>query len=142
MVGRGVLLAAVVLAMAMAATAEAQALYGSLLGNVTDETGAALPGATVTITQRETNLTCFNHFHFGRPPRDDFDRLDDQPLLRKAAVFHQLVEQMGRAIAAVFGDNRDPLFGGQPAQVFQRLHRRIANLVPVKLRPQLRDPQP
>jgi hypothetical protein len=26
-------------------------------GNVTDETGAALPGATVTITQRETNLT-------------------------------------------------------------------------------------
>ncbi len=39
-----------------AANANAQALYGSLLGNVTDETGAALPGATVTITQRETNL--------------------------------------------------------------------------------------
>ena len=34
----------------------AQALYGSLLGNVTDETGAALPGATVSVTQRETNL--------------------------------------------------------------------------------------
>jgi hypothetical protein len=40
----------------VAASAGAQALYGSLLGNVTDETGAALPGATVTITQRETNL--------------------------------------------------------------------------------------
>ena len=40
-----------------AANAAAQALYGSLVGNVTDETGAALPGATVTITQRETNLT-------------------------------------------------------------------------------------
>ncbi len=41
---------------AMASNIGAQALYGSLLGNVTDETGAALPGATVTITQRETNL--------------------------------------------------------------------------------------
>src|SRR5690349_14080971 len=52
---RGVLLTALVFA--MAAPAGSQALYGSLLGNVTDETGAALPGATVTITQRETNLT-------------------------------------------------------------------------------------
>ena len=51
---RGVLLAVLV---SVAADAAAQALYGSLLGNVTDETGAALPGATVTITQRETNLT-------------------------------------------------------------------------------------
>ena len=51
---RGMLLA--VLVSAMAANTGAQALYGSLLGNVTDETGAALPGATVTITQRETNL--------------------------------------------------------------------------------------
>ena len=31
-----------------------QVLYGSLVGNVTDETGAAIPGATVTITHRET----------------------------------------------------------------------------------------
>jgi hypothetical protein len=41
---------------AMAANAGAQALYGSLVGNVTDETGAALPGATVIVTQRETSL--------------------------------------------------------------------------------------
>ena len=39
-----------------AANVTAQALYGSLVGNVTDETGAALPGATVSMTQRETNL--------------------------------------------------------------------------------------
>ena len=45
-----------VLVSAMVANASAQALYGSLLGNVTDETGAALPGATVSVTQRETNL--------------------------------------------------------------------------------------
>ncbi len=37
--------------------ATAQQLYGSLVGNVTDSTGAALPGATVTATQLETNLT-------------------------------------------------------------------------------------
>src|SRR5688500_1478746 len=53
-VWRGVLLT--VLVSAAAANAGAQALYGSLLGNVTDETGAALPGATVSVTQRETNL--------------------------------------------------------------------------------------
>ena len=29
---------------------QAQVLYGSLVGNVTDDTGAAVPGATVTIT--------------------------------------------------------------------------------------------
>ena len=49
---------AVLLAVFVSAGGErgAQALYGSLVGNVTDETGAALPGATVTMTQRETNL--------------------------------------------------------------------------------------
>jgi len=54
-VWRSLLLA--VLVSAVATNMGAQALYGSLLGNVTDETGAALPGATVTITQHETNLT-------------------------------------------------------------------------------------
>jgi hypothetical protein len=50
----GVLLA--VLVSASAATS-AQSLYGTLVGNVTDETGATLPGATVTVTQTETNLS-------------------------------------------------------------------------------------
>src|SRR6187549_3220965 len=35
----------------------AQSLYGSLTGLVTDQTGAALPGASVTVTQAETNLS-------------------------------------------------------------------------------------
>ncbi len=51
------LLTVAVLVSAAAAPAVAQALYGSLVGNVTDETGAALPGATVTVTQTETNLS-------------------------------------------------------------------------------------
>jgi len=37
------------------ALAGAQVLYGSLVGNVIDSTGLAVPGATVTITQAETN---------------------------------------------------------------------------------------
>src|SRR5438094_2915384 len=37
------------------AAASAQVLYGSLVGTVTDESGAAVPGATVTITHHETN---------------------------------------------------------------------------------------
>jgi Cna protein B-type domain./TonB-dependent Receptor Plug Domain. len=35
-------------------TADAQVLYGSIVGNVNDPSHAPIPGATVTITQRET----------------------------------------------------------------------------------------
>ena len=34
-----------------------QNIYGALVGNVTDSSGGAIPGATVTATQTETNLT-------------------------------------------------------------------------------------
>jgi len=36
-------------------TGEAQTLYGSIVGSVTDSTGAVIPGATVKVTQTETN---------------------------------------------------------------------------------------
>ena len=35
----------------------AQVLYGSMVGNVTDPSGAAIPGASVTITNQETNFS-------------------------------------------------------------------------------------
>jgi hypothetical protein len=35
----------------------AQAVKGELLGNVTDQSGLALPGVTVTITERNTNIS-------------------------------------------------------------------------------------
>jgi hypothetical protein len=38
-------------------TSEAQGLYGTIVGNITDSTGAAVPGATVTITHLDTNLS-------------------------------------------------------------------------------------
>jgi hypothetical protein len=37
--------------------ANAQVLYGSIVGNVRDPTGAAIAGATVTVTQQETQVT-------------------------------------------------------------------------------------
>jgi len=42
---------------AVPATSNAQVLYGGIVGNVTDSSGAALPGATITITSKETNLS-------------------------------------------------------------------------------------
>ncbi len=40
-----------------AAESTAQTLYGSVIGSVKDSSGAAIPGATVTITNKETSLT-------------------------------------------------------------------------------------
>jgi hypothetical protein len=37
--------------------AAAQNVYGSLVGNVTDSSGGAIPGATITATHTQTNLT-------------------------------------------------------------------------------------
>ena len=45
------------LVMVTAGIVQAQALYGSLVGNVVDDSGALVPGATVTITHKETNQT-------------------------------------------------------------------------------------
>ena len=53
----GALISAVLLAFLAGTSADAQVLYGSIVGNVTDSTGAAVPGATVTIEQAETKLT-------------------------------------------------------------------------------------
>ena len=38
-------------------TGKAQVLYGSIVGSVTDSSGAAIQGAEVKVTQRETNET-------------------------------------------------------------------------------------
>ena len=48
----------VVLAICLSATpAISQILYGSIVGVVRDGQGAFVPGATVTIVNKETNLT-------------------------------------------------------------------------------------
>ena len=42
--------------LALAGRSDAQVLYGSLIGNLADSTKAAVPGATVTIINKATNL--------------------------------------------------------------------------------------
>src|SRR5215203_6142218 len=39
------------------ATGEAQVLYGSIVGAVTDSSGSSVPGATITVVNTQTNLT-------------------------------------------------------------------------------------
>src|SRR5215467_15578026 len=46
-----------VVAVLCPAIAGAQAVKGSLVGNVTDTSGAVLPGVTVTITEVNTNIS-------------------------------------------------------------------------------------
>ena len=53
----GLLLAGAVAAiLVMAGPASAQGLYGSIVGDVVDSSGAAVPGATVTAINQGTNL--------------------------------------------------------------------------------------
>ena len=50
---RYALLFAVALCMSKSTyTAQAQAIYGSVYGTVTDKTGAAIPNATITVTDK------------------------------------------------------------------------------------------
>src|SRR5687768_12537112 len=49
------LASALVLALVSTPNLKAQVLYGSIVGNVRDPSGAAVPGALVTITSKETN---------------------------------------------------------------------------------------
>jgi hypothetical protein len=50
-------LVAILAAILTAIPLHAQTLYGSFVGNVTDAQGAIVPGATVTVTNKGTNLT-------------------------------------------------------------------------------------
>src|SRR5262249_44926989 len=52
-----VLLAAVVLVLAVPHSGMAQVLYGSIIGDLKDSTGASLPGANVVVTNKGTGLT-------------------------------------------------------------------------------------
>jgi hypothetical protein len=49
--------AAVVLVLFCAGIARAQAVKGGLLGNIVDQSGLALPGVTVTVTEVNTNIS-------------------------------------------------------------------------------------
>ncbi len=52
-----VVLLAVSFALAFCVEARAQVLYGSLVGNVTDQSGSVVPGARVTVLNQATNFT-------------------------------------------------------------------------------------
>lgn len=51
------LIAALLIGLGVPSTARAQAANGTLLGNVKDESGAAVPGATITAVEVRTNIS-------------------------------------------------------------------------------------
>lgn len=53
----GIVIAGFAFSIFLAPSARAQVLYGSMVGNVKDASGAAVPGALVVATQEETHLT-------------------------------------------------------------------------------------
>src|SRR4051812_7092519 len=55
--GRSVVILALLSLALVPGLARAQVLYGSVVGAVKDAQGAAIPAATVVITNKETNLT-------------------------------------------------------------------------------------
>jgi hypothetical protein len=55
--GRAVIAVLVAMLVGIPAASSAQAIRGTLLGTVTDSSGAAVPGATVTITEIRTNVS-------------------------------------------------------------------------------------
>src|SRR5206468_1336380 len=54
---RSAVLASLLTFLLTAPALEAQVLYGSIVGNVKDAQGGTVPAATVTITNKDTNLT-------------------------------------------------------------------------------------
>src|SRR5262245_62925742 len=53
----GTPLSVLLIALTLSQSSNAQALYGSIAGNVKDISNAVIPGATVRITHKETNQT-------------------------------------------------------------------------------------
>ena len=53
----GTPLSVLLIALTLSQSSNAQALYGSIVGNVKDKSDAVVPGATVKITHKETNQT-------------------------------------------------------------------------------------
>ena len=84
-------LAVLVLSVLLVPNAEAQVLYGSLVGNVTDSDGAAIPGAKVEITNLATGVVT----------RVDWP-----------------VEGAAAGVASDFGGRVTPLFSSSPSISF------------------------
>jgi len=68
---------------------------------------------------------------------EDHMRLEEDEVL--AAAQKHLTAEDWQAIHDAFSDHSDPLFGEKPTQAFARLRKRIASLVPTKLKSAVRD---
>ena len=69
---------------AAAGRANAQLLYGSLVGTVVDAQGAAVPGARVTIVNKDNNLrmeTDVLDHHFKRSPQQQLMTIHKRKML-------------------------------------------------------------
>ncbi len=148
------LISAVLVAFLAGAVADAQVLYGSIVGNVTDSTGAAVPGATVTIEQAETKLTrelvadAAGAYHFTAVPSGtysvtvtmngfrSFSRKDVPVTLNSVARVDAKLD-VGQLAETVSVSAESPILQTDRAEVRAELKTRELTELPVPDRPQL-----
>ena len=106
---RGVvrILLSLVCAIAWPAAGLSQTISGTLVGNVTDETGLAVPGATVTITHVDTNqkreaaTSATGGYNFAKSPTGKYQSMSPSRAFNRPSARRSSCSRIRRSVSTV-----------------------------------------